>query len=155
MPVNENVTLDDIRMGVDEAFDHYCENSGLGLYLVKVGAFDNDADRHTPRGTVEVAVAGEDIEDARRAAIVYCETNVEIPYANGDFRMMGEPSEVSASDLGFDEPARFRNHYQHCDTEWADEWSCACNDRCPSCDSEIEPYTSEDLTPLPDDDLTP
>lgn len=41
------------------------------------------------------------------------------------------------------------NYYRHrnCpapgqDTEWSDEWVCACNDRCPSCNAEIEPYES-------------
>jgi len=49
-----------------------------------------------------------------------------------------------------DEPIRYRNHYKcsECGTEWEDEWSCTCNDRCPECDAEIEPYKSEDLDPL-------
>jgi transcription initiation factor IIE alpha subunit len=29
-------------------------------------------------------------------------------------------------------------------TEWLDEWSCTCNDRCPRCHAEIEPYASRD-----------
>ena len=43
--------------------------------------------------------------------------------------------------------AWFRNYYRHeaCDVEWTDEWSCACNDRCPECDAEIEPYNLDDL----------
>lgn len=47
---------------------------------------------------------------------------------------------------------QFRNHYQHEDCpvdpgiEWEDTWSCACNDRCPSCNAEIEPYESEELS---------
>lgn len=40
---------------------------------------------------------------------------------------------------------RFRNHYQHCGTEWTEEWSCACNDRCPVCNREIEPAESEEI----------
>ncbi len=42
---------------------------------------------------------------------------------------------------------RFRNHYR-CPsdgTEWADQWSCMCNDRCPVCGDEIEPYQSENI----------
>lgn len=39
----------------------------------------------------------------------------------------------------------YRNHYRHCKTEWNDEWSCTCNDRCPVCNAEIEPYESDDL----------
>ena len=41
----------------------------------------------------------------------------------------------------------FRNYYQ-CPydlTKWRDEWHCTCNDRCPVCDREIEPYFSEDV----------
>jgi uncharacterized protein with PIN domain len=38
----------------------------------------------------------------------------------------------------------FVNHYRHCGQEWSDEWSCACNDRCPVCNAEIEPYESEE-----------
>jgi|HubBroStandDraft_6_1064221.scaffolds.fasta_scaffold1072398_2 hypothetical protein len=39
-------------------------------------------------------------------------------------------------------------YYQcsRCGTEWTDAWSCACNDRCPRCRAEIEPYDDEDLT---------
>jgi len=44
-------------------------------------------------------------------------------------------------------PDRFRNYYEcpHDGTKWNDEWTCTCNDRCPTCDSEIEPYFSEDI----------
>ena len=30
-----------------------------------------------------------------------------------------------------------------CDVEWDSEWSCACNDECPECGAEIEPYDYE------------
>jgi hypothetical protein len=40
---------------------------------------------------------------------------------------------------------RFRNHYRHCGVEWDDEWDSTCNDKCPECNAEIEPYKSEDL----------
>jgi hypothetical protein len=30
--------------------------------------------------------------------------------------------------------------------EWQDEWSCACNDKCPVCNAEIEPYESTEIT---------
>ncbi|MDK9702506.1 MAG: hypothetical protein OEL20_05155 [Sulfuritalea sp.] len=41
----------------------------------------------------------------------------------------------------------FLNHYGcPCGTKWVDEWSCQCNDRCPSCNKEIEPSESEDLS---------
>lgn len=49
-----------------------------------------------------------------------------------------------------DEPIRYRNYYKcsECGKEWQDEWSCTCNDRCPECDTEIEPCKSEDIAPL-------
>ncbi len=44
------------------------------------------------------------------------------------------------------EPKKFRNYYRcTCGTEWSDEWSCMCNDRCPNCNLEIEPHESEEL----------
>jgi hypothetical protein len=48
------------------------------------------------------------------------------------------------------EPRRkftFRNYYRcpNDGTAWIDEWSCRCNDRCPTCRAEIEPYDSEDI----------
>jgi hypothetical protein len=44
----------------------------------------------------------------------------------------------------------FRNHYQcpYDRTKWRDDWYCTCNDRCPVCDREIEPYFSEDMPVL-------
>lgn len=45
------------------------------------------------------------------------------------------------------EPRKFRNHYR-CPRDgsgWEDTWSCMCNDRCPVCNAEIEPYASEEL----------
>ena len=39
---------------------------------------------------------------------------------------------------------RYLNQYRcpYCQTEWEDSWDCACNDRCPDCNKEIEPYES-------------
>jgi hypothetical protein len=44
--------------------------------------------------------------------------------------------------------AWYFNHYEcsRCCTTWSDEWSCACNDRCPTCNAEIEPFDYDDLT---------
>jgi hypothetical protein len=44
-------------------------------------------------------------------------------------------------------PFQFRNYYRcpNDGTKWHDEWDHRCNDRCPTCDSEIEPYFSEDV----------
>jgi hypothetical protein len=39
---------------------------------------------------------------------------------------------------------RYLNQYRcpTCQTEWEDVWDCGCNDRCPDCNKEIEPYES-------------
>jgi hypothetical protein len=44
--------------------------------------------------------------------------------------------------------AWFVKYYRHeeCKAEWTDEWSCACNDSCPVCGDEIEPYDWDDLS---------
>lgn len=45
--------------------------------------------------------------------------------------------------------AWFRNHYRcaRCHATWTDEWSCMCDDDCPSCDARhMSPLRSEDLT---------
>ena len=34
---------------------------------------------------------------------------------------------------------------KNCKLEWKDEWNCTCNDKCPICHSEIEPYNSIEL----------
>jgi hypothetical protein len=38
----------------------------------------------------------------------------------------------------------FINFYRHCDRVWIDVWDCACNDECPVCRKEIEPYKYEE-----------
>ncbi len=39
---------------------------------------------------------------------------------------------------------RYLNQYRcpYCQTEWEDVWNCGCNDRCPDCNKEIEPFES-------------
>ncbi|WP_422451934.1 hypothetical protein [Endozoicomonas sp. ALC066] len=37
----------------------------------------------------------------------------------------------------------YLNHYEHCGENWKMTHSCQCNDRCPVCNKEIEPYKSE------------
>ncbi len=46
------------------------------------------------------------------------------------------PAEIST--------VRYLNQYRcpYCQTEWEDGWDCGCNDRCPNCNKEIEPYES-------------
>jgi hypothetical protein len=41
--------------------------------------------------------------------------------------------------------AQYINYYRCPDdgAQWIMVWSCMCNDRCPTCRHEIEPYKSE------------
>lgn len=41
----------------------------------------------------------------------------------------------------------FINHYycEDCDEEWSSEWDCACDDHCPQCWREIEPFDSDEV----------
>ncbi len=46
-----------------------------------------------------------------------------------------------------EEKDNFLNHYycEHCESEWSDTWSCTCNDKCPTCNREIEPFQSDEI----------
>ena len=53
------------------------------------------------------------------------------------------------SDKDIDQPEQwFLNEYYCCECgeAWEDEWDCMCNDRCPQCDTEIEPTRSKDIS---------
>lgn len=64
---------------------------------------------------------------------------------------------VATLNLAIPETQWFLNYYccDHEGTEheveagdgtcWEDEWSCMCNDRCPVCNRETEPYKSEEI----------
>lgn len=42
----------------------------------------------------------------------------------------------------------WRNKYLcPCGTRWNDQWSCMVDDRCPTCDTAVSPYDSEQLRP--------
>lgn len=44
--------------------------------------------------------------------------------------------------------AKFINFYQcpHCETAWNEESNYTCNDRCPKCGTETQPYESHDIS---------
>jgi len=46
--------------------------------------------------------------------------------------------------MGMDYKESVVNFYRHreCGSHWVDLWNCGCNDRCPKCNAEIEPYIS-------------
>ena len=41
----------------------------------------------------------------------------------------------------------YRKFYRcsECGHEWEDTWDCLCNDRCPACNAETEPYEYEEV----------
>ena len=45
----------------------------------------------------------------------------------------------------------FQNFYEcsQCGTIWTDEWDCMCDDHCPNCKAETEPYHSVEIGPPP------
>ena len=54
------------------------------------------------------------------------------------------PTGVAAcASVKSEDPTHCRNRYRRCGQEWGDTWSCACNDKCPVCNAEIEPFESE------------
>lgn len=56
-----------------------------------------------------------------------------------------EPEDVDPSEAPDEE---FTNYYRcdNCEEEWSDTWSSMCNDRCPKCDTETEPYDSDETS---------
>jgi len=51
--------------------------------------------------------------------------------------------------------AWYRNYYEcyRCEETWEDEWSCACDDECPSCGAKhASAVESDDLTFIVEDD---
>jgi len=42
--------------------------------------------------------------------------------------------------------AWFNKYYRcPCGQLWQDEWDCLCNDRCPACNTECEPYDHAEI----------
>ena len=41
--------------------------------------------------------------------------------------------------------AKYINHFIHCHTHWTDTWDCTCDDDCPICHWEIEPFASAEI----------
>lgn len=73
------------------------------------------------------------------------------------FRTRADLREVFGHEFGIfadtdGNPLVWQNNYrcQICTSEavtWSDEWSCMCNDRCPTCGAEIEPEDSDWIGP--------
>ena len=62
-----------------------------------------------------------------------------------DIQAMAQPITTLEPEPDLDGSGEFENHYLcTCGEQWQDTWSSACNDRCPACNREIEPYASDD-----------
>ncbi len=46
---------------------------------------------------------------------------------------------------------QYTNYYVHCQQVWSDVWDCMCNDKCPVCNKEIEPFMSDEIPPATED----
>ncbi len=51
---------------------------------------------------------------------------------------------VKIEEVEEEDGQEFLNKYrcEACNEEWEDTWDCACNDKCPRCNKEIEPFES-------------
>lgn len=63
-----------------------------------------------------------------------------------------DPKELPKDSSGF--PCHLENHYHcdGCDESWTDQWSCACDDECPSCGTPISPEDSISLVSPEDEE---
>ena len=73
---------------------------------------------------------------------IVCVTYGKPPYDN----VAIECEDCSTVLLDFDN-VKYVNYYRCSNDghEWQDEWDSMCNDRCPVCNAEIEPYDSDAL----------
>lgn len=55
------------------------------------------------------------------------------------------PDDLSRDDDGA--PLRYLSTFRcdDCGETWTDQWSCACDDECPSCGKDFSPDETEDL----------
>lgn len=103
--------------------------------------------------------------DGGRVDSVHSDTEIEVVIVDDDLLkdedglgfeerldLLEEKTEgLQSLDMNFLHAPRYLNHYRHEDcpvqpgVEWEDEWSSMCNDRCPACNAEIEPYDSKEL----------
>lgn len=51
--------------------------------------------------------------------------------------------DVIVDETGSSIGRRTLNRYHHCGRQWETIWDSGCNDSCPVCEAEIEPYLSE------------
>ena len=80
------------------------------------------------------------VEPEKRKRMAGAHSESKLPKRRFNIRTPITPAQPSRE-------VTFRNYYR-CPNDgatWHDDWSCRCNDRCPTCRAEIEPYESEDI----------
>lgn len=60
------------------------------------------------------------------------------------FELLERMEAMMQTEMQTENEQRWTNYYMHCGVLWNDDWSCQCNDECPVCHAEIEPYASTD-----------
>jgi len=116
---------------------------GQDLYPVKKSGFFNDGSQpHDPdEPTLEEAIALCDDYDEELAKEGIEWVEVVGPWQDHLLPRITPPQkEEPKSDSWFIN----RYHCEKCDQYWQDQHDCRCNDRCPICRAEIEPYESQD-----------
>lgn len=93
--------------------------------------------------------------DGTRVVVIWQKESVDEP---GNVRLATEHGNIVYDDVGIDvidaarSPIggvycfRWRNYYRcdECEISWDDVHSSMCNDRCPECNAEIEPWACEE-----------
>ena len=71
--------------------------------------------------------------------------NAEVAVDEGGLTLVVIDDKETYLEVGGVPEASYVNYYlcPNDGTLWDDTWSCMCNDRCPKCDAEIEPYASD------------
>jgi hypothetical protein len=119
-----------------------CVGTGTlaGLDLV----WNREPESHTAQatlsiGTDQIVIAG----DAWRAL-----------ESEGDFQELHATARYAGLESALREQLDvFESTYQHCGTEWTEEWSCDCNGECPVCGKgDIESVSARQLRGLIDSD---
>lgn len=80
----------------------------------------------------------------------YIPTTDELDLLEGLRTFLDEVADIAYEDFGKDTlflgTDLFRNLYRcACGEEWEDTHSCRCNDKCPVCHKEIQPYQSQEV----------
>ena len=94
---------------------------------------------------IEIEIRDYDTDGVDEAVLTTDEEGDE--YQEMIFEAETEKVVVELDPIEPDEPIKYINYYRcpDCNEEWQDEWSCTCDDECPTCGIPYTPYKSEDI----------